>query len=255
MPTNPPALEVEGLTLSWDRTPVVKDVSFALPPGRIVGVLGPNGAGKSTMLKGILGLMPRDRGEVRAFGKALNKVRGRVVYVPQRSAVDWDFPVTVNDVVLMGRYGHLGLLGRLRANDRAIADDAMERMAIADLRDRQISELSGGQQQRVFLARALAQQGDLLLMDEPLVGVDARTEAVIIDLLRAERDAGKTVLIVNHDLNTAREYFDDLLLLNKTVIAYGPSEAVFEPEALARCYGGQLAVLRGADGARHMLAG
>ncbi|MEL6178391.1 MAG: metal ABC transporter ATP-binding protein, partial [Myxococcota bacterium] len=181
------------------------------------------------------------------FGQPLHKVRQRVVYVPQRGSVDWDFPVTVADVVLMGRYGRLGLFGRPSAEDRRIAHRAMVQMGIEALADRQISAMSGGQQQRVFLARALAQEGDLLFMDEPFVGVDASTEEAIVALLRQMRDQGRTVVVVNHDLQTAREYFDDVILLNRCVIAYGPVSELFTAPLLGRTYGGRLAVFRDED--------
>jgi manganese/zinc/iron transport system ATP- binding protein len=238
-------LKIKGLTISYDRDPVLSDVSVTVAGGRIVGIIGPNGAGKSTLIKGALGLVPIDSGGVEFFGHGLDSVRQRVVYVPQRSEVDWDFPVTVEDVVLMGRYGRLGLFGRPSRNDRAIANEAIDKMGISSLAKRQISALSGGQQQRVFLARALAQEGELVFMDEPFVGVDAATEDAIVALLHEMRDKGKTVVIVNHDLQTAQAYFDDLLLLNKEVIAYGPSSEVFTPELLTETYGGRLAVIEG----------
>lgn len=247
-----PMLQVEGLTLSYDREPVVDAVSLTLEAGRLVGILGPNGAGKSTLIKGILGLQRPDAGRALFFGQPLDAVRRRVVYVPQRGAVDWDFPVTVADVVLMGRYGRLGLFGRPSRQDRRAAAEAMEKIGIADLARRQIGELSGGQQQRVFLARALAQDGELLFMDEPFVGVDAATEEAIVALLREMRDAGRTVVVVNHDLQTARAYFDELVLLNRRLVAHGPSEEIFTPSLLTRAYGGRLAVIEGGE-AGHLL--
>ena len=247
-----PILQVERLTMSYDRDPVVEDVSVSIQSGRIVGIIGPNGAGKSTLIKGVLGLMPVDHGQMTFFGQTLDSVRQRVVYVPQRGEVDWDFPVTVEDVVLMGRYGRLGLFGRISRRDRQIAREAMEKVGIAPLATRQINALSGGQQQRVFLARALAQEGDLIFMDEPFVGVDAATEEAIVALLKEMRDSGRTVIVVNHDLQTARAYFDDLLQLNRRLVAYGPSEEVFTPELLTHTYGGRLAIIEG-KGAEHLL--
>ncbi len=241
-----PLLEVQNLTMSYDRAPVVQDVSLQIQPGRVVGILGPNGAGKSTLIKGMLGLLPIDAGKARFFGTSLRRVRQRVVYVPQRSAVDWDFPATVQDIVLMGRYGHLGLFGRLSSQDRRIAQECMEKIGITDLADRQIGELSGGQQQRVFLARALAQEGDLLFMDEPFVGVDAATEEAIVALLREIRNRGGSVVVVNHDLQTAQAYFDELILLNKRLIAHGPTSEVFTPKRLTETYGGRLTVIENA---------
>ena len=248
------ALDVRNLTLSYDRDAVVTRANLHVEAGRIVGVLGPNGAGKSTLIKGILALHRPDGGEVLFFGQPLRDVRDRVVYVPQRSSVDWDFPVTVEDVVLMGRYGRLGLWGRLRRRDRLMARRALDQIGIADLASRQISELSGGQQQRVFLARALAQDGDLIFMDEPFVGVDAATEEAIVGLLRQMREDGKTVIVVNHDLQTARSYFDELVLLNKRIIAHGPTQSVFTPELLAETYGGRLAVIDGEYGDKILIA-
>ncbi len=206
------------------------------------------------LIKGVLGLLPLDAGRAAFFGQPLDRVRQRVVYVPQRGDVDWDFPVTVQDVVLMGRYGRLGLFGRPSRQDRRVAAEAMEKVGIATLADRQISALSGGQQQRVFLARALAQEGDLIFMDEPFVGVDAATEEAIVALLREMRDSGRTVIVVNHDLQTARAYFDDLMLLNRTLVAYGPSKDIFTPELLTRTYGGRLAVIEGANADRVLIA-
>lgn len=248
-----PALSAHKVTLSYHSAPVVDEVSFQIDAGRLVGILGPNGAGKSTLIKGLLGLMTPDAGKVRFFGQSLEAVRQRVVYVPQRSAVDWQFPITVREVVLMGRYGRLGLFGRPSRRDRRIANESMERVGIADLAARQIGELSGGQQQRVFLARALAQEGDLILMDEPFVGVDAATEEAIVELLRGMRDSGRTVLVVNHDLQTARSYFDELLLLNKKLVAHGPTAEIFTPEMLTRAYGGRLAIIEGSSGPAHMM--
>ncbi len=241
------ALHVQNLSAAYRDTPVLEAIDWTVPTGRLVGIIGPNGAGKSTLIKAMLGLIDAE-GDVRFFGQPLSEVKHRVVYVPQRGSVDWDFPVTVLDVVRMGRYGKSGWFSRLRGEDKRIADAALEQMGIGAFRDRQISELSGGQQQRVFLARALAQEGDLLLMDEPFVGVDATTERAIIDLLQAMRDEGKTAIVVNHDLQTARHYFDDILLLNKSVVAFGAAEDVFTPELLSRTYGGRLAVIPGSEG-------
>jgi len=248
-------LNITNVTVSYGgraAEPAIENVSLTLHSGRIVGILGPNGAGKSTLIKAALGLVEMTSGEVTLFGQPLSRVRNQVVYIPQRGSVDWDFPVTVSDVVLMGRYGRLGLFGRPSKKDRAIAHNAMEKMGILPLADRQISEMSGGQQQRAFLARALAQEGDLLLMDEPFVGVDAATEAVIVTLLQEMRDSGKTVVVVNHDLHTAKRYFDELVMLNKHLVAHGPVEQVFTPEVLTRTYGGRLTLLKD-DNARDVV--
>ena len=239
----PPPLEVHDLTVSYDRRPVLWDIDFEVPSGTLMAIVGPNGAGKSTLIKAVMGLVPLASGYVRVFGQELSESRLRVGYVPQRNSVDWDFPTSVRDVVLMGRYGRLGLFRRPRASDRDRAAEAMRQVGIADLADRQISQLSGGQQQRVFLARALAQDADLYLMDEPFVGVDAKTEAAIVELLREMRRRGKTVIVVHHDLGTVREYFDSALLLNLRMVASGPMEEVLTDELLQQTYGGRLNVL------------
>lgn len=234
---------VRGLTVAYRHRPVLRDVSLSLPPGRLIGVIGPNGAGKSTMIKAILGLVPRLSGEVRIFGRPAARARREVAYVPQRASVDWDFPTDVLDVVMMGRYGHLGLLRRPGPRERDLAMDALEKVGMADFAHRQISQLSGGQQQRVFLARALVQDARLYFMDEPFAGVDAATERAIIDLLRELKSRGRTVVVVHHDLQTVRAYFDWLVLLNVRVLAAGPVDRVFTPENLAHTYGGRLGSL------------
>lgn len=234
------ALEVQRLTVGYHRQPVLQDVSLQLPAGRLIGVVGPNGAGKSTLLKAVLGMLPVSSGEALFFGQPLRTVRRWVGYVPQRNSVDWDFPTDALDVVLMGRYGHLGLLRWPGRRDREIAMEALRQVGMDRYARRQISQLSGGQQQRVFLARALAQEARLYLMDEPFAGVDAATERAIIALLGRLRAEGKTVVVVHHDLQTVPEYFDWLVLLNQRVIAAGPIDAVFTRENLQQTYGGQL---------------
>lgn len=236
-------LEVHDLTVSYDRRPVLWDIDFEVPKGTLMAIVGPNGAGKSTLIKAIMGLIPPASGWVRIFGRELSESRHRVGYVPQRNSVDWDFPTSVRDVVLMGRYGRLGLFRRPRESDRERAEEAMRQVGIADLASRQISQLSGGQQQRVFLARALAQDADLYLMDEPFVGVDAKTEGAIVELLREMRRRGRTVIVVHHDLGTVRDYFDRLLLLNLRMVATGPIDEVLTDELLQKTYGGRLNVL------------
>lgn len=237
------ALDVQDLTVSYGRGPVVQSVSFGVNKGDLIGIIGPNGAGKSTMIKAMVGAHPPDSGTIRVFDDAGRRATRRITYVPQRGEVDWDFPVTVKDVVTQGRYGKVGLIGRFSSEDRALIDESIESVGIADLQTRQIGELSGGQQQRVFLARALAQQGDVYLLDEPFVGVDAATEHAIVDVLRRLRDQGKAVMVVHHDLSTAREYFDKVLLLNRELIAFGPVDEVFTEELLQKTYGGRLTVL------------
>ncbi len=237
------SIEVHNLTVSYHSKPVLWDVDFELPKGKIIGVVGPNGSGKTTMLKTVMGLMKPDSGYTEIFGQPLDKVRERVSYVPQRESVDWDFPADVMDVVLMGRYRKNNLFKRITKEDRRIATEALEKVNLLEFADRQISQLSGGQQQRVFIARSLAQQADIYLMDEPFVGVDAATEDAILKLLRDMKNEGKTVVIVHHDLQTANEYFDWIVLLNTRLVAAGPKEEVFTKELLQEAYGGRLTVL------------
>lgn len=243
MPDNPPPLEVHDLTVAYQRKPVLWGIDLVVPRGKLVGIVGPNGAGKSTFIKAALGLVPLSSGWVKFFGSSDRAAMKRVGYVPQRESVDWDFPVTVMDVVLMGRYGKLGLIKRPSARDREIARDCLDKVKMLPFANRQIANLSGGQQQRVFLARALAQESDLYFMDEPFAGVDAATEAAIIALLHELKEKGKTLMVVHHDLPTARNYFDMLLLLNMRVVAFGPTENVFTYELLQQTYGGRLTIL------------
>ncbi len=238
-----PIVEVHDLTVSYHRKPVLWGVDLTLPQGALVGVMGPNGAGKSTLIKAIMGLLPLQSGFVKLFDQDLNQVRSRVSYVPQRESVDWDFPVSVFDVVLMGRYGKLGLFQRPRQSDKEIALDSLRKVGMEGFQNRQISQLSGGQQQRVFLARALAQKADLYFMDEPFTGVDAATENAIVELLREIKEQGKTVIVVHHDLQTAKEYFDWIVFLNLHLVASGKTEDVFTAELLHETYGGKLSVL------------
>jgi manganese/zinc/iron transport system ATP- binding protein len=236
-------LEVHDLTVAYQKKPVLWGIDVTVPKGKLVGIVGPNGAGKSTLIKAAMGLLPVSSGWVKVFGEPLKKSFRRVGYVPQRESVDWDFPVNVMDLVLMGRYGHLGVLQRPTKHDYDIARECLDKVKMLPYANRQIANLSGGQQQRVFLARALAQEADLYFMDEPFAGVDAATEAAIIDLLHELKEKGKTLLVVHHDLPTARNYFDMLLLLNMRVVAFGPTEEVFTYELLQKTYGGRLTIL------------
>lgn len=238
-----PALELHDLSVSYQKKPVLYGVDLAIPVGSLVGLIGPNGAGKSTLIKAVMGLLPLNGGWVKVFGEPFAKAKQRVGYVPQRESVDWDFPVNVMDVVLMGRYGRLGLFKRPRKEDHDKAREALDKVAMLPFANRQISNLSGGQQQRVFLARALAQESDFYLMDEPFAGVDAATESAIITLLQELKRQGKTILVVHHDLTTAREYFDRLVLLNMRVVASGPTDEVFTVDLLQKTYGGRLTLL------------
>lgn len=243
MNKEPVPLEIHDLTVAYQRKPVLYGVDVVVPAGVTVGILGPNGAGKSTLIKAVMGLLPLSGGWVKLFGDTRKSGLRRVGYVPQRESVDWDFPITVGEVVMMGRYGRLGLFRWPGKHDREVVASCLKKVGMEEYAGRQIGELSGGQQQRVFLARALAQESDLYLLDEPFTGVDAATEAAIIGLLRELRSRGKTVLVVHHDLSTARDYFDYLMLLNMRLIAFGPSEAVFTMPLLQKTYGGRLSIL------------
>ena len=236
-------LSIHDMTVAYQRRPVLWDVDYDAPAGKLVAIVGPNGAGKSTLIKAALELVPCASGDVTFFGKPYREMRSRIGYVPQRTSVDWDFPIDALGVVAMGLYRKIGWFRPVARRYRQQALAALERVGLAEFASRQISQLSGGQQQRVFLARALVQEADLYLMDEPFAGVDAATERAIVDLLRELRAAGKTALVVHHDLQTVTEYFDEVLLLNMRRIASGPVEQVFTAENLRRTYGGKLALL------------
>jgi manganese/zinc/iron transport system ATP- binding protein len=243
MSNRSPALEVHNLTASYHRKPVLWDIDFQLPQEKIIGIVGPNGSGKTTLLKATMGLIKPDSGYAEIFGRPLDAVRQRVAYVPQRESVDWDFPASVMDVVLMGRYRKENIFRRLTREDKRLATEALERVNMLEFANRQISQLSGGQQQRVFIARSLAQQADIYLMDEPFAGVDAATEESILNLLTDMRKNGKTVVIVHHDLQTAQSYFDWIVLLNTRLVAYGPQDEVFTEANLKKAYGGKLSLM------------
>lgn len=243
MNKNTPALKVESLTVNYDKTPVLWDISFTIPQGKVVGILGPNGAGKSTLLKTALGLLSPLSGKVEFFNLPFKKVRKKVAYVPQRTSVDWDFPITVLDVVLMGSYGRLGLLKWPSSSDKEAAKKALDMVGMLSFARRQISQLSNGQQQRVFIARALLQEADIYLLDEPFAGVDAATERAIISLLDELKTKGKTLFVVHHDLSSVERYFDWVILLNTCLIAAGPVKEVFNPETVMRTFGRSAAIL------------
>lgn len=242
---NASPLTVRNLTVAYQKKPVLRDISFEAPEGKLIGIVGPNGAGKSTLIKAALGLIPKLSGEVAVYGQPYSTQRQKVGYVPQRESVDWDFPTNARDVVTMGRYGHLGWFKRPGAAEKQLAMACLAKVGMAEFADRQISQLSGGQQQRVFLARALAQDASLYFMDEPFVGVDAATEKAIITLLNELKTQGKTVLVVHHDLGTVQEYFDWVMLLNVKMIDFGPTERIFTPDKLQAAYGGKLTMLGG----------
>lgn len=250
-PESASPLEVHDLSVTYHQKPALYGIDLTVPTGKLVGIVGPNGAGKSTFIKAVMGLLPLSSGWVKVFDKPYQENCHRVGYVPQRESVDWDFPVNVMDVVLMGRYGRVGLGRRPGKQDREVARAALDKVNMLPYADRQIGNLSGGQQQRVFLARALAQESDLYLMDEPFAAVDATTEAAIVELLRDLRQRGKTVLVVHHDLSTVREYFDMVMLLNMRLLAFGPIQEVFTAENLQQTYGGRLTVLSEAADALH----
>lgn len=242
------AVEVEDLTVAYQDQPVLWDIDLQVPEGALMAIVGPNGAGKSTLIKTILGLMQPAAGQIRIYGKPYVEQRKLVGYVPQRGSVDWDFPTSVLDVVMMGRYGALGWLKRPGASERAAALDALDKVGMKSFAERQISQLSGGQQQRVFLARALVQDAQLYFMDEPFQGVDATTERAIVTLLQELRSAGKTVVVVHHDLQTVPEYFDWVTMLNVRRIACGPVGEAFTDENLRKAYGGKVAFLSAENG-------
>ena len=229
---------VHDLTVAYNDKPVLWDIDINVPTGSLYAIVGPNGAGKSTLLKSILGLIKPISGGVDFPGIGFNKKSHKVAYVPQSSSVDWDFPATVLDIVMMGRYGHLGWFKMAGKKEKKLAIDKLTEVGMQDYINRQISELSGGQQQRVFLARSLVQEAEIYFMDEPLKGVDAQTEQVIIALLKKLRDEGKTVVVVHHDLRTVKTYFDHVVLINLKVIASGKVEETFTEENIAKAYGG-----------------
>jgi manganese/zinc/iron transport system ATP- binding protein len=238
-----PLLEFHDLTVAYAGRPVLWNVDLVIDEPCLFGIIGPNGAGKSTLLKAALGLVPIVAGTVRFFGLPLERVRGRIGYVPQRETVDWDFPVSVMDVVLMGTYGRLGWLRRPGRADREFARDCLARVGLADLAGRQIGRLSGGQQQRVFLARALAQRADIYLLDEPMAGVDVKSQEQIFAVLAGLKAAGSLVVVVHHDLRTAAEWFDRVALVDQRLVAAGPAAAVLTPANVQRTYAGQAEVL------------
>lgn len=238
-----PYIEFHDVTVAYAKKPVLWNIDMHLPKGALIGIVGPNGAGKSTLLKATMGLLPLASGFIHLDGKPFTQQRQKVGYVPQRESVDWDFPVTVEEVVMMGTYGQLGLLRRSGKREKALVQQALEQVDMWGYRKRQIAQLSGGQQQRVFLARALAQEAEVYVMDEPFAGVDAATESAILLILQSLTQQGKTVMVVHHDLQSAASYFDWMVLLNMRLVASGPIDEVFTTEKLQETYGGKLTVL------------
>lgn len=237
------ALAIEDLHVSYYGTDAVKGVSLTVETGKLVGIIGPNGAGKSTFLKAVLHLIPKDKGTLSILGTSIQQARKKIAYVPQRSNIDWDFPITVLDTVLIGTYPHLNWFRRPKKEHKEWAIQCLERVGMQEFSRRQIGELSGGQQQRVFLARALAQKAELFFLDEPFVGVDMTSEETIIQILKELCEQGKTVIVVHHDLSKANDYFQELILLNKELVSYGTVEEVFQPEIISKAYRGQFAFI------------
>lgn len=238
------AISVNDVKVSYHGKEAIHNIDFAIETQHLIGIIGPNGAGKSTLLKAVLGLVPLDRGSVNILGKPLHEVRKQIAYVPQRSQYDWDFPIHVLDVVLMGTYPHLGILGRPKKKEREWAYECLKKVGMENFYNRQIGELSGGQQQRVFLARALAQKADIFFLDEPFVGIDMASEETIVHLLKNEREHGKTILVVHHDLSKANVYFDQLILLNREIIHVGEPSSVLCPEMILKAYENELSFLK-----------
>lgn len=237
--TKEAAFSVQQLTLHYDKTPVLWDITLSVPPGHLVGIIGPNGAGKSTLIQAALGLLTPLTGKIRFFDQPLSKMRTRIAYIPQREVIDWDFPITVRELVLMGRYGQLKWWQWPRQADYDAAMACLEKVEMASFADRPIRQLSGGQRQRIFIARALMQEADLYFLDEPFAAIDQASERVIMDLLRKMRAQGKTLFVVHHDLSTLERYFDWLILLNMRLIACGPVSDVLSPHLLQATFGKQ----------------
>ncbi len=235
------AVEIKELFVSYYGTSALEAISLKVPIKQIVGIIGPNGAGKSTLIKAIMGLIPIDKGNIKVMGQPVSKYFKRIAYVPQHKDIDQSFPVTVYDVLMMGRYPYIPFLKRPELKDHKIVKDCLEKVGVLNVKDKQIGELSGGQRQRVFLARALAQTSDILLLDEPFAGIDITSENIIIQLLKKLRDKGKTIMVVHHDLSKAGDFFDSLILLNKQLIKFGKSEEVYKVDYLNKAYEANIA--------------
>lgn len=237
-------IDIKGLSVSYGIKRVLTNIYLNIESGNIYGLVGPNGAGKSTLFKSILGLIDINAGDIKIFGEDLNASRRRIAYVPQKDDIDWDFPALVKEVVLMGRYPHKNVLEKFNSKDYELALNAMKALDIDELAERQIGQLSGGQQQRVFIARAICQEADLFLFDEPFVGVDMATEEKIINIMKTLAKNGKTIMVVHHDLTTVDEYFSKVVLINQRLIAYGDTKDVFTQEHISKAYGAQLTMLQ-----------
>ena len=243
IPVEQPIIEIHDLTVSYHRKPVLWDIDLSFPSGKLIGIVGPNGAGKSTLFKTMMGIIPSDSGYVKFFDQKLSKVRKRLSYVPQRMAIDWNFPATVYEIVMMGRYAHMNFLKRPSPLDKQIVQEALAQVEMTHLAHRQIGALSGGQQQRVFISRALAQQTDILLLDEPFAGVDTTTERLTLDILQTLVKAGKSVILVHHSLDIVKHYCDYTVFMNMYIHGAGPTKQVFTPEILQATYGGKSTIL------------
>ena len=230
------ALNIQNLHVSYYENEVLQDITLSIDTGKIIGIIGPNGAGKSTLIKAVLGLIPIDKGVIEIHGKPLNEMRKKIAYVPQRSDIDWDFPIVVKDTVLLGTYPKLGIFKRPKKRERDWAMECLVKVGMENYANSQIGELSGGQQQRVFIARALAQEAECFFLDEPFVGIDVSSEEVIINILNELRSEGKTVFVVHHDLTKVESYFDDIILINKELIGSGSVEKVFLPELMQKAF-------------------
>ena len=241
--SEPPILDVHDMTVAYNRRPVLWNVDLTIRKPGLTAIVGPNGAGKSTLIRSVMGLVPMVSGTVTVLGGSVKQQRKRIGYVPQRGSVDWDFPISVFETVLMGTFGSLGWIRRPGKNQKQLASQCLERVGMQDFAGRQIGQLSGGQQQRVFLARALAQEAELYFMDEPMAGVDAATERIVFDLLKSLSEEGRTIVVVHHDLRTVSEYFDDVVLLNVRIVASGPVSSTFTSANLQATYGGRLTIL------------
>jgi manganese/zinc/iron transport system ATP- binding protein len=241
--TSESILDIHDMTVAYDRRPVLWNIDLVLRNPGLIAIVGPNGAGKSTMIKAVMGLVPMVSGSVTAWGQSVDSQRGRIGYVPQRGSVDWDFPISVFETVVMGTYGSLGWFRRPGSKERDLSMRCLERVGMQDFANRQIGQLSGGQQQRVFLARALAQESELYFMDEPMAGVDAATERIVFELLDSLSKEGRTIVVVHHDLRTVPEYFDEVVLLNVRIVTSGPVATTFTSANLQATYGGRLTIL------------
>lgn len=246
MTANQPEITVERLSVNYDGHHALRNINFSFQSGQLVGIIGPNGAGKSTLIKAILGL-EKFVGKIEICGKSIKEMRKKISYVPQRSAIDFDFPVVVEDVVIMGRYAFVPWYRKVGIKDKEIARAALEKVGMTDFARRQIGQLSGGQQQRVFIARALAQQADIFFLDEPFVGIDATSEEIIVNLLRQLQQDGKTIFVVHHDLSKVEKYFDHLLLLNQELVGAGKVADVYKPELLSKAYKGSITLFGNND--------